>query len=68
VLRPDGVFAGTDSLDSADFRELHEGDICVPVDPAGLAARLEGAGFGEVEVETNEYGIRFRAGCPATTG
>jgi SAM-dependent methyltransferase len=68
VLRPDGVFAGTDSLDSADFRELHEGDICVPVDPAGLAARLEGAGFGEVEVETNEYGIRFRAGCPATAG
>jgi SAM-dependent methyltransferase len=67
VLRPDGVFAGTDSLDSEEFRELHAGDICVPVEPAGLASRLEEAGFGQVEVETNEYGIRFRAWPPAAS-
>ena len=61
VLRPGGVFAGTDSLDSDEFRELHVGDICVPIEPSGLAARLEAAGLGEVEVETNDYGVRFRA-------
>jgi ubiquinone/menaquinone biosynthesis C-methylase UbiE len=61
VLRPGGVLAGTDSLDSEEFRELHTGDICVPVEPAGLAARLKTAGFGQTEVETNDYGVRFRA-------
>jgi ubiquinone/menaquinone biosynthesis C-methylase UbiE len=62
VLRPGGVFAGTDSLDSDGFRELHVGDICVPVDPATLAGRLEAAGHREVSVEANEYGVRFRTG------
>jgi SAM-dependent methyltransferase len=66
VLRPGGVLAGTDSLDGEEFRELHVGDICVPVDPAGLAGRLEEAGFGQVEVEVNEYGVRFRARRPAS--
>ncbi|HSS09082.1 MAG TPA: class I SAM-dependent methyltransferase [Acidimicrobiales bacterium] len=61
VLRPDGVFAGVDSLDSDGFRELHDGDICVPIDPAGLPDRLASAGFGDVSVDTNDYGVRFRA-------
>jgi SAM-dependent methyltransferase len=61
VLRPGGVFAGTDSLDSKEFRELHVGDICVPIDPATLADRLLSAGFDEAVVDTNEYGVRFRA-------
>ena len=60
VLRPGGVFAGTDSLDSDEFRALHVGDICVPIDPAGLAVRLQNAGFPDPQVETNEYGTRFR--------
>jgi len=60
VLRPGGVFAGTDSLDSEEFRELHVDDICVPIAPDGLAARLESAGLSNVEVITNEYGVRFR--------
>ncbi len=64
VLRHGGVLAGTDSLDSDDFRELHVGDICVPVDPAGLAERLERAGLSDVEVAINEYGFRFRARRP----
>lgn len=68
VLRPGGVLAGTDSLDGEEFRELHTGDICVPVEPAGLAGRLAEAGFGQVEVEVNEYGIRFRAWHPAASG
>lgn len=61
LLRPGGVFAGTDSLDSPDFRELHVDDVCVPVDPQALPGRLSAAGFVDVEVETNDYGVRFRA-------
>jgi SAM-dependent methyltransferase len=65
LLRPGGVFLGSDSLDGPEFRELHEGDICVPVDPATLDARLAEAGFVDVRVETNEYAVRFRAHTPA---
>lgn len=61
VLRPGGILAGTDSLDSEPFRELHEDDVCVPVDPATLPARLVAAGFDDVQVDTNPYAIRFRA-------
>lgn len=65
LLRPGGVFLGSDSLDGPEFRELHEGDVCNPVDPATLDARLAGAGFIAVRVETNEYAVRFRARTPA---
>lgn len=61
VLRPGGTLAGTDSLDSPDFRELHIDDVCLPVDPHTLAARLDRAGYVDVQVDTNEYGVRFRA-------
>jgi SAM-dependent methyltransferase len=64
VLRPGGVFAGEDSVDGEEFRELHEDDVCVPVQPDGLAARLGAAGFTDVEVDTNEYAVRFRARRP----
>jgi predicted methyltransferase len=33
----------------------------VPMDPDGLAARLERAGFEQVDVRTNEYGWAARA-------
>lgn len=61
VLRPGGILAGTDSLDSEPFRELHDDDICVPLDTATLPARLTAAGFDSVQVDTNPYAIRFRA-------
>jgi SAM-dependent methyltransferase len=61
LLLPDGVLVGTDSLDGPDFRELHIGDICVPIDPAGLVGRLTDVGYFDVEVETNDHAIRFRA-------
>lgn len=64
VLRLGGVFAGTDSLDGPEFRELHVDDICVPVDPSTLADRLHRAGFDGVQVETNDFGLRFRAWRP----
>ena len=61
VLRPGGILAGTDSLDSEEFRKLHIDDVCVPVDAVTLSGRLVRAGFGDVSVEVNEYGVRFRA-------
>jgi SAM-dependent methyltransferase len=61
VLRPGGVLAGVDSLDSPEFRELHVGDICVPIDPARLPDRLVAAGFTDVRVEVNPYGFQFWA-------
>lgn len=64
VLRPGGLFAGIDSLDSEAWRELHVGDTCVPVDPAGLPERLRKAGFTDVRVDTNATAVRFRAKKP----
>jgi SAM-dependent methyltransferase len=61
LLRPGGVLAGNDSLDSPDFRQLHIDDVCVPIDPGTFAARLTEAGFADVDVVKNEYGVRFRA-------
>lgn len=61
VLRPGGRLFGTDSLDSPEFRAFHEGDICVPVDPLTLGARLERAGFHDVDIEVWSVGTRFRA-------
>jgi SAM-dependent methyltransferase len=62
VLRPGGLLIGVDSIDGPEWRELHTGDTCVPVDPAGLADRLRQAGFVEVEVQcaTSEPARRFR--------
>ena len=67
VLRPGGLFAGNDSVDSGPFRELHVDDVCNPIDPSALPARLERAGFVDVKVDANEYGYRFRARRPAPT-
>lgn len=64
LLRPGGMLAGQDSLDSPDLRSLHHDDIYVPVDPSGLPARLEAAGFTAVQVDTNEYAVRFRGTKP----
>jgi ubiquinone/menaquinone biosynthesis C-methylase UbiE len=61
VLRPGGVLAGVDSLDSPEFRELHVADICVPLDPERLPQRLVEAGFVNVQVEVNPYVVQFRA-------
>jgi SAM-dependent methyltransferase len=44
VLRPGGVFAGTDSRPSLRWRLAHLGDICTPVDPGTLPGRLGAAG------------------------
>jgi SAM-dependent methyltransferase len=59
VLRPDGVFAGSDSIANQDWRDFHGGDTCVPVDPGDLPRRLSAAGFGTVDVREVEPGHWF---------
>lgn len=63
VLRPGGVFAGTDSLPGLRFRLIHLGDTMVTVDPDGLPERLRAAGFDDVEVTVGPRSFRFRAQC-----
>jgi SAM-dependent methyltransferase len=65
VLRPGGMFAGTDSLGTGRaFRLLHVGDTLVPVSPQGMPARMERAGLVEPRVEIGGRSFRFRARRP----
>jgi len=65
VLRPGGLFVGTDSLSSPAFRLLHVFDTLVVVDPAGLPERLAAAGFTDIAVDVmRPYAFRFRARRP----
>jgi SAM-dependent methyltransferase len=61
VLRPGGVFAGSDSRYSRRFRFLHIGDTMVLVDPEELPERLGALGFQDVTVDAVEGRFRFRA-------
>lgn len=61
VIRPGGVFAGTDSLPNLRFRLIHLGDTMVTIDPDGLPDRLRAAGFSDVEVTVGVNRFRFRA-------
>jgi hypothetical protein len=66
VLRPGGVFAGTDSLGHGLlFKAIHIGDDLQPVDPASLSTRLQSAGFSQPRVDTSQRSLRFRAYAPA---
>jgi ubiquinone/menaquinone biosynthesis C-methylase UbiE len=65
VLRPGGMFAGTDSLGTGRaFRLLHVGDTLVPVSPRVMPARMEGAGLVEPHVDIGGRSFRFRARKP----
>jgi SAM-dependent methyltransferase len=64
VLRPGGVFVGTDSRDTEMIRLGHADDTFVPVDPETLPARLQAAGFTDVDVDMTEFHIRFVARKP----
>ena len=61
VLRPGGLFAGSDSTTSLLFRLAHVRDTMQLVDPNGLAERLTRAGFRDAEVRTARGAFRFRA-------
>jgi ubiquinone/menaquinone biosynthesis C-methylase UbiE len=61
VLRPGGLLAGSDGLDTPARRVLHVDDVFVPVDPGALAPRLEAAGFGQARVDIAGDRVRFTA-------
>ena len=61
VLRPGGVFAGSDSITSPLFRVLHVADTLVPVAPEAFAARLEAQGFRAAQVSVAGRSFRFLA-------
>ena len=64
VLRPGGVFVGTDGLPSLWMRVVHIGDTMVLVDPATFEARLESAGFSDAKIEIRAGRFRFFARRP----
>jgi ubiquinone/menaquinone biosynthesis C-methylase UbiE len=49
VLRPGGVFAGSDTAPGVLLQLAHIGDTMVPVDPTTLSHRLKTAGFDELK-------------------
>ncbi|MHB8328595.1 MAG: class I SAM-dependent methyltransferase [Acidimicrobiales bacterium] len=59
VLRPGGIFVGTDSRDLELIRAGHVDDTFVPVDPETLPGRLAAAGFDDTAVDVGDYQIRF---------
>ncbi len=61
VLRPGGLLAGSDGLDTPARRRLHAGDVFVPVDPGTLGARLHAAGFTRARVDVAGDRLRFAA-------
>ncbi|MPY78305.1 MAG: methyltransferase domain-containing protein [Actinophytocola sp.] len=64
LLRPGGVFAGSDGRPSAGFALIHLGDTYNPVRPDALPERLATAGFTDIDVDTRGPNQRFRARKP----
>ena len=62
MLRPGGVFAGSDSRWEPLFALAHIGDDLCLVGPDRLPLRLEKAGFVDPIVSTRRDAFRFRAG------
>jgi SAM-dependent methyltransferase len=48
VLRPGGVFLGSDSLPSDGLHHFHVGDTYNPVEPAAFLTRLQTVGFAAI--------------------
>lgn len=66
VLRPGGVFAGSDSIGrGALFKAIHIGDTLNLVDPGGFSERLARAGFELPRVERAERSFRWSALKPS---
>jgi SAM-dependent methyltransferase len=68
VLRPSGVFAGSDSVANTRFRLLHVADTLTPVAPEAVPRRLGAVGFTDVDVSANSRAYRFRARRPSIDG
>lgn len=64
VLKPGGIFAGSDSLQNFMMRVIHIGDTLVPVDPDTFGKRLRSAGLEVLDIEKGAQAFRFRARRP----
>jgi ubiquinone/menaquinone biosynthesis C-methylase UbiE len=65
VLKPGGVFAGTDSVGTGYvFKLIHLGDTLLPLDSDELPGRLLAAGLSEPAVQRSDGTFRFRACKP----
>ena len=61
VLRPGGMFAGSDGIPSRLFRIVHFRDTCNPIPPEDFPGRLRAAGFQDVDVHVGNARQRWRA-------
>jgi ubiquinone/menaquinone biosynthesis C-methylase UbiE len=61
VLRPGGVFCGSDSRSSLLFKVAHVGDVMNVVNPETFGARLVSAGCKEPKVTIANRAFLFRA-------
>ncbi len=66
VLRPGAAFVGTDATDTPALRDLHVNDVFVPVEATSFRARLERAGFVDIDIEDENSRLRFIARKPST--
>ena len=64
VLKPGGLFLGADSMWSVWMQVFHFADTMTTIDPKQLPARLESAGFRDVQIETKGRRFRFVAVRP----
>jgi SAM-dependent methyltransferase len=64
VLKPGGIFLGTESMWSGWMQLFHFADTMVTIDPEQLPGRLESAGFQDVEIKTSGKKIKFSATHP----
>jgi SAM-dependent methyltransferase len=67
VLRPGGVFIGSDSLASDDLRDFHDGDTYNPIAPSCLLGCLLALGFACITVVVDDD-LRFVARKPSEAG
>jgi SAM-dependent methyltransferase len=67
LLRPGGVFIGSDSLASDGLHHFHSGDTYNPIDPASLLIRLQTLGFAPITVTVADS-LLFIAGKPGPRG
>ena len=65
ILRPGGIFAGTDSRFSRLFGLLHLFDTMVVVEPSSFSDRLRAAGFEDIQVDVAPGMFRFRGRKPS---
>ena len=68
VLRPEGIFVGTDSVASGPFRLFHLFDKIAPVNPHNFSERLRAARFANIQVDVRRHDFRFRAQKPPRKG